>query len=417
MSWRPAPKLHVYVALVAAGFVAGLASGRVEPVALAAPLALAVAVGLAATRPVDLEVAAALSRDRVTEGDTVALDVTVTAPCGLPYVELAVELPAGVSVRGPGPARGVSLRTGEQRRLGFALEARRWGSFDLGEVVVRARSPLGLLEAEGHHPGRLPLVVYPRPETLRRLVRTRQTQAAPGLQLAAVTGDGIEFADARPYTPGDRVREVNWRITARRGALWVNQRHPDRSTDLVVFLDTFADAALPGAVRAANSLVTAYLAQRDRVGLIDFGGTLRWVRPGMGLRQQYLVIDALLATRVFPSVAWKGISLLPPRVLPPKALVVAASPLEDDRALRALVDLRERGVDLVILEVSPLADVPAPTDEVAALARRLWRLRRDVLRDRYRVLGIPTVEWREDMPLAAAIEEVRAWPRVSRRVG
>ena len=71
----------------------------------------------------------------------------------------------------------------------------------------------------------------------------------------------------------------------------------------------------------------------------------------------------------------------------------------------------------MILEVSPLESIPAPTDEAEALAQRLWRLRRAVLRDRYRDLGIPTVAWARCTPLATAIEEVRAWPRGSRRAG
>ena len=71
-------KLHVYVALVSAAFVAGLASGRVEPVVLAAPLALAVAVGLAAAGPAAVELGVELAHARITEGDTVALDVTVS---------------------------------------------------------------------------------------------------------------------------------------------------------------------------------------------------------------------------------------------------------------------------------------------------------------------------------------------------
>ena len=79
--------------------------------------------------------------------------------------------------------------------------------------------------------------------------------------------------------------------------------------------------------------------------------------------------------------------------------------------------LRDRGIDLVIIEVSPVVDAPAPTDQAEALAQRLWRLRRAMLRDRYRDVGIPTVEWRECTPLATAIEEVRAWPRGSRRAG
>ena len=113
-------------------------------------------------------------------------------------------------------------------------------------------------------------------------------------------------------------------------------------------------------MRAADSLVTAYLRGRDRVGLVSFGGFLQWVRPGMGLRQQYAVIDTLLATREFVNVAWKGIGLVPPRVLPAKSMVIAVTPLEDERVLRAMVDLRARGIDLVVVEVSPLPFAPLP---------------------------------------------------------
>ena len=49
--------------------------------------------------------------------------------------------------------------------------------------------------------------------------------------------------------------------------------------------------------------------------------------------------------------------------MPPKALVVALTPLLDDRVVRALLDLRGRGFDLVVLEISPLPFVEGPAHE------------------------------------------------------
>ena len=76
------------------------------------------------------------------------------------------------------------------------------------------------------------------------------------------------------------MRRINWRITARRSQLYVTEAHPERNTDVVLFLDSFSDLRLTGtssldlAVRGAASIAEHYLARRDRVGLIGFGGTL-----------------------------------------------------------------------------------------------------------------------------------------------
>jgi uncharacterized protein (DUF58 family) len=159
-------------------------------------------------------------------------------------------------------------------------------------------------------------------------------------------------------------------------------------------------------------VATAYLADRDRVGLVSFGGIMSWVRPGMGQRQHYALIDRLLASNAFPNVARKDVNVIPPRVLPPRALVIAVSPLQDERALSALVDLRSRGIDLVVVAVSPVPYAPLPKGANANLAHRLWVLQRDVLVNRYRSLGVPVAEWTPTRALLDVIEEVQAWPRV-----
>ena len=193
----------------------------------------------------------------------------------------------------------------------------------------------------------------------------------------------MEFADLRLFAPGDRVRSINWRASARRDELVVNERHPERNADVILFLDTFADARAGGrstldlAVRATATLAARYLERRDRVGLVSFGGVLRWLTPGMGSTQRYRIVDALLESEIVFNYAWKDVSVIPARVLPPQALVVAVTPLLDDRAVEALADLRARRYDLAIVEVSPIGFTEPGESESDQLAHRLWVLRRE----------------------------------------
>jgi uncharacterized protein (DUF58 family) len=106
--------------------------------------------------------------------------------------------------------------------------------------------------------------------------------------------------------------------------------------------------------------------------------------------------------------------VLPPRSLPPKALVLALSPLLDRRSAGALLDLRARGFDLVVIEVSPLPFVEPEHDELGRLSYRLWRLSRESLRAGYERAGVPVVEWQTGTPLDVPLEEVRSFRRYAR---
>jgi uncharacterized protein (DUF58 family) len=315
-------------------------------------------------------------------------------------------------------ATAVSLAAGEQRTLEIPVTCHRWGAYWLGDVHLRAHDRFRLFTWERHLDGHAPLKVFPVPEALRALVRPFETQVTTGSHVAAQRGDGIEFADLRPFLPGDRPRSINWRATARRGALMVNQRHPERATDVVLFLDSFLDvrgaagSTLDQAVGAAASLAAAYLRQRDRVGLVSFGGFVQWLPPSGGQAALYRLLDTLMETQVFATAAWKGIRHLPPRTLPAKALIVALTPLVDERGVAALFDLLARGYDLAVVDISPLTPAaPAAGGEWGDLAQRLWALERETLRHRYQRLGAAVVEWTEATTLQQVLLEVEACRR------
>jgi uncharacterized protein (DUF58 family) len=398
--------------------IAGLALGRIELVALAAPFAALVGVGLALERDPDVHVRLEFDRDRALEDETVTATLLLSADEPVARLDVLLVLPHGLE----SPSNLVALRhPGGTIEHAVEIHCRRWGGYALGEAIVRAHGRSGLAAWERTVELGVPLKVYPRQELLDELLAPLETQAFAGNQVSRLKGSGIEFADLRPFVHGDPVRRVNWRATARRGELVVNESHPERNTDVIVFLDTFTEAArsisegtLELAVRAAASLAAQYLERRDRVGLVSFGGILNWLVPGSGAVQRLRIVDALLNTEIVLNYAWKGVDLIPSRTLPPKALIVALTPLLDDRAVTTLLDLRGRGFDLAVVEVSPAPFVPPGADAAARLGHRLWLLRREELRGRYRAAGVPIVEWREGTALAAELEEVRAWRRYAR---
>jgi uncharacterized protein (DUF58 family) len=106
--------------------------------------------------------------------------------------------------------------------------------------------------------------------------------------------------------------------------------------------------------------------------------------------------------------------VIPVRALPPQALLIALTPLLDDRMVDALVNVRGRGADAVVVEISPEPFVKAGRSDVDRLAHRIWLLRRAAVRARFRQLGVPIVEWRAGEPLEPALEEVTSFRRFAR---
>ena len=393
------------------GVVVAVVVGRAAPAVVAAPFLLALAAGGIGGAPAAVRIRAGVAPSRVVEGDEVEVTVELAVSGRPAVVDVWLELPTDLVPTDGTPGRVLALAADERVTLAVAVRGDRWGP--AAPVLVRARATdrLGLVSTSRAVTVPGPRV-HPRPDRLRALVAPRTTRAVTGAHPSRQRGDGLVFADVRPFVPGDRARAVNWRATARTGTPWVTERHPDRAGDVVIFLDSFAatgddrDSTLRRAVDLAVTLATRHLGATDRVGLVDLGGVFRWVRPTGGTAQLHRIVDALLDTELVASSADKTVGVVPVRALPRAALVVALSPLLDPRGIAALVDLRARGADLVVVEPSPLGHVRAGPGERGELALRLWRLERSGVRDHLRGLGIAVVAWEPDTPAARVVDEL-----------
>jgi uncharacterized protein (DUF58 family) len=362
-----------------------------------------------------------VSADRVFEDERVTVTATLRAEGPLPLVELLEPLPPRVHLERGRHHAFFTLRPGEQVRWTFALRCAGRQHLRLGGPHVRLWGPLGLTAAETRVRAPHTVAVYPHVAAIRHLPRPVRTQTSIGNYVSPTRGEGIEPGDIRPFAPGDQVRHVNWRATLRLGLLHVTQHHRERNADVVLLLDSLADVGAEGvtvldaAARGAAALAAAYLARKDRVGLIEYGGQLRWVKPGSGRAQLQRLLDTLLDASVVFTYVTRDLDLVPPRILPPQALVLALSPLLDPRFVRAATDLAARGFDLVVIAVSPTtaaraARRPGP---IADLAARLWDLERRPELDALRRRGLTIVDWDGVGPLDATLAGLRR-PRLRR---
>lgn len=115
-------------------------------------------------------------------------------------------------------------------------------------------------------------------------------------------GRGVEFEDVRPYQPGDDVRTMDWKVTARTGVAHI-KRHIEEREQFVYLLVDLSGSILHDAngrtrrmVAEVCSLITmAAIKNQDRVGLMIFTDRIELVvPPGKGRSHAMRIMDALL---------------------------------------------------------------------------------------------------------------------------
>lgn len=309
--------------------------------------------------------------------------------------------PAQAAIAEPVSGGTVTLEVG--------VKSERWGLRQLERPNVIGTSVLGgyriaVPSAEAAAVTTLPLRdgfeavdAVPRPAGLVGLHRSRRP------------GEGTELAGVRPFRTGDRLRRINWAVSARTRELHVTSTWSDRDTEVVILLDTGGEvgisegiegrsSSLDTAVRAAASIAEHYLRHGDRVRLIDTGTTVRGVRAGSGRAHLRRILDVLVhADR-------KGrqqdeVQLARRHRIRPDSLVLVLSPLLHRAILGYVVTLVHSGCTVIAVDTLPaeLADM-IDTDRHDATAWPLaWRLRLLERRrelDRLGDLGVPTVPWR-----------------------
>jgi uncharacterized protein (DUF58 family) len=203
------------------------------------------------------------------------------------YADLFEELARDLAPEDPSFAN-LPLAPGASLRCAYTLRPRQRGTRPIGAAVALVRTPLGLFRrrftfADGA------LRVVPDTSSLlpREALVPQRLLAALGVKPVRPRGSGMEFESLREYVPGDDVRHIDWRATARRGRTITRAYRHERDHPILIALDTSRlmgarcgrGNTLDLAIESALALAYTALHHGDRVGIVLFDHEIRHYAP------------------------------------------------------------------------------------------------------------------------------------------
>jgi uncharacterized protein (DUF58 family) len=178
------------------------------------------------------DIALDLGRTRVVVGERAVGALTLANRTGRAILPSRVVLPVG---GGRGSFSIGRLAPGEEAEELFAIPTHRRGVLQVGPVSVVRGDPLGLFERVHRRDDPVDLYVHPRTVSVdgQSLGFLRDLEGLPATDLSP---DDVSFHALREYQPGDDLRHVHWRSTARVGTIMVRQYEETRRSHFVIGL-------------------------------------------------------------------------------------------------------------------------------------------------------------------------------------
>lgn len=398
-------------ALVAVTVLAlGVASGRPDVAVLATPI-LVTTVWAAVTRPsrrAGIEVRATAERSETGEVHAVA---RVEPAPGTEAVLVRVSTQGYRS-------QDALVAADAPREVPLSLQTSRTGVHRMFRVDSMTESFGAVLVSAPVRTGPIELAVHPTARPLGEMPLPFRLPGLTGTHTSRRVGDGYEVHDVHEFAPGDRLKRIDWRVSARRaldlrtgrlGNLYTRRTFATADATVMVVVDSRDDVgedvsawaggadirmdettSLDLARQAAAAIARAYLDAGDRVGLDDLGRRRRPVSPAAGRHQWERILQRLV--RVAPE-GWPDKRQRPPQ-LPSGALVVLCSTFLDDEAARMARQWRSLGHRVVAVDTLPPVRTQFLNGYQDTALRFVLLERRQRLRALERV-GVEVVGWSE----------------------
>ncbi len=378
--------------------------------ALALPFVVYLGAGLLyQPRELQLKATRSLSSGRVAHGAPAIVKLSITNEGSwLEEVYLEDLLPRALKLIDGQSRVLTSLKPGGTIELEYTVCGKR-GSYHFPGIQVTVSDRLGLFRKRAMLPVPGQLFVLPELFRLRRVdIRPRRTRIYSGFIPARQGGPGVEFFGVREYQPGDSMRWINGRASARHlHALFVNEFEQERIADVGLILDARqrSDARTPDGslfeygIQAVATLADAFLTEGNRVGLLMYGNGIQWTFPGYGKVQRERILSALARASQGEGVAFEDLDLMPARLFPARSQLVLISPLLS-KDLDVLIKLRARGYQLLVISPDPIhfEQQRLGSGRAVELASRIARLERELLLRKLRQARIHVIDWQVDRP-------------------
>ena len=385
-----------------------------EVLILALPLIIYVAASYVYTpKKMALVLQRHLSANRVSPDKSVTITLTAhNQGQTLEQLEILDHIPPGLNLDDSTAQILTTLEPDEKIDLTYTVSGAR-GQYYFSPVTITTSDYLGrfkkveTLHAHGQ------LFILPEVIKLKRAdIRPRRTRVYTGQIPTRQGGPGVEFYGLREYEPGDEMRWVNAKATARHTQkIFVNQYEQERAADIGLVLDVRQQSDIQSkehslfeyGVQATAALADTLLTQGNRVGMLIYGDALDWTYPRYGKQQRERILHALAKAQQSARPIFSDLSRIPAQLFPIRSQLIFISPLNPKDA-EALLQLRAREYSIVVISPDPiefesrLMPLDKESNRAFELANRLARLERKLLLQQLQQAGIRVVEWDVSTP-------------------
>ena len=318
-----------------------------------------------------------LSEKQVFFGEEITFEIEVTnrKPLPLPWLQIEDELPDKVTLLKGKAAHNledrmtlsnmfpIGMYNRVTRRFPFRCDQR--GAFVFGPTRLRSGDLFGFFRREKTISSLDYLLVYPRLVPLAELgIRSQQLFGDIRLK-QHLFQDPVLTAGVREYLPGDSLKRIHWKSTARLGKLQTKIYEPTTTVDISLFLDVRTlKAPLWGSsfqlqelgIITAASVAQAALKGGFRVGLYvnqitRFSQGMLTVPPSRHPDQMERILEALAQLHQVETVSMLRYIRQQAHSLPWGSTLVLISAQPDETLMAALLDLKRVGRSVALVAV------------------------------------------------------------------
>ena len=171
----------------------------------------------------------------------------------------------------------------QQLKITYTVKPAERGSYLFGNIILFVQTQAGLVVKRHTIPAEETISVYPSFTNLRSYqLMSQATVEGNGNKRMRKIGQSMEFEQIKDYVNGDDIRTINWKATARKGALMVNNYVNEKSQQVYCIIDKGRLMKMPFdglslldyAINSTLALSNICLQKQDKIGLISFSSKM-----------------------------------------------------------------------------------------------------------------------------------------------
>lgn len=177
-----------------------------------------------------------------------------------------------------------TLGANKQKNIKYALTPFTRGEYEFGGLNIFISSPLGLIGKKYIFSTNSTVATYPSFLQINKydFLAFSNNLSQIGLKKLRRIGNALEFEQIKEYVQGENIRNINWKATAKKNALMINQFQDEKSQPVYCFIDKGRTMKMPFnqlslldyAINSTLILSNIILKKQDKVGMLTFSNTI-----------------------------------------------------------------------------------------------------------------------------------------------